>query len=117
MQQNLTNQIEVFKDNDSEFASAVIKVVTNFKINKDNFTHEIITGIRDQFKELILTKNSEISTTLDMLRTQLQEYQGYAKDFQDQIMKLDKDIAHFEKEINLLKNKEVLTKKYRSFQL
>jgi len=116
MQQSLTNQIEVFKDKDSEFVSAVINVVNNFKINKDNYTHEIITEIKDEFRELILTKNSEITTTLDMLRTQLQEYQGYAKDFQDQIMKLDKDIAHFEKEINLLKTKEALTKKYRSFQ-
>ncbi|MHA1456224.1 MAG: hypothetical protein ACTSR5_09635 [Promethearchaeota archaeon] len=65
---------------------------------------------------MILTKNSEITTTLDILKTQLQEYEEYEKDVQAQILKLDKEIAKFEKEINLLKNKEALTKKYRSFQ-
>ncbi|MHA1190914.1 MAG: AAA family ATPase [Promethearchaeota archaeon] len=115
-QQNLTTQIEELKDKDSEFANAVLQVVGKLKITKDNFTHELITKIRDELKELILTKNSEITTTLDMLKTQLQEYEEYEKDVQAQIMKLDKEIAKFEKEINLLKNKEALTKKYRSFQ-
>ena len=115
-QQNLTTQIEELKDKDSEFANAVLQVVGKLKITKENFTHELITKIRDELKELILTKNSEITTTLDMLKTQLQEYEEYEKDVQAQIMKLDKEIAKFEKEINLLKNKEALTKKYRSFQ-
>jgi len=116
MQQNLTGKIEEIKDKDSEFADAVLQVVGKLKITKNNFSHELITKIRDELKDLILTKNSEITTTLSMLKTQLQEYKGFAKDVQAQIMKLDKSIAHFEKEINLLKSKEALTKKYRSFQ-
>ncbi|MHA1499080.1 MAG: AAA family ATPase [Promethearchaeota archaeon] len=116
IQQNLTNQIEGLKDKDNEFANAVLQVVGKLKITKDNFTYDSITKIRDELKELILTKNSEITTTLDILKTQLQEYEEYEKDVQAQILKLDKEIAKFEKEINLLKNKEALTKKYRSFQ-
>ncbi|MHA1239550.1 MAG: AAA family ATPase [Promethearchaeota archaeon] len=116
MQQNLTSRIEELKDKNSEFANAVLQVVDKLKITKENFTYDSIAKIRDELKELILTKNSEITTTLNMLKTQLQEYEGYAKDVQAQIMKLDKEIAHFEKEIHLLKNKEALTKKYRSFQ-
>lgn len=116
IQKDLSSQIEDLKDKDSEFASTVLEVVGKLKITNTNFSHELITKIRDELKELILTKNSEISTTLSMLKEQLLEYEGYAKDFHDQIIKLDKEIAHFEKEINLLKNKEALTKKYRSFQ-
>ena len=115
-ERNLTSQIEELKNKDSEFANAVLEVVGKLKITKGNFTHQIITKIRDELKDLILTKNSEISATLSILREQLREYEGYAKDFQDQIINLDKELAHFEKEINLLKDKEALTKKYRSFQ-
>ncbi len=116
IQQNLTSKIDELKDQDRKFANAVIQVVDGLNITQENFTHDSITKIRDELKYLILTKHTEITTTLNMLKAQLQEYEGYAKDGQAQIMKLEKKIAMFEKNINLLKNKEALTEKYRSFQ-
>jgi len=115
-EQNLTSLVEELNVKDSEFANVILEVVGKLKIIKKSFTPDLITTIRDELKELILTKNSEVNTTLNMLREQLREYEGYAKDFQDQIIKLDKEIAQFENKINCLKKKEALAKKYRSFQ-
>jgi DNA repair exonuclease SbcCD ATPase subunit len=117
LKEELKKQKTKFSEEElKNFSNSVEVVIKKFNISKDNFTIDKVSALRDEFRELILTKNSETSTQLNMLRDQLREIEQFASEVQNQILKLDKTIASLEKDINALKTKEKLRIKYREFQ-
>ncbi len=113
----ITEQMNKYSGEEIEtFANEVLQVTEKLAVTKDNFAFDKGFNVRDELKELILAKNSEIKATLDVIKNQFKEIEEYLSGIQNQIMKLDKEIASYEKQLNELKNKERLAQNYRKFQ-
>jgi exonuclease SbcC len=110
--------ISAFKELESQkdFMNVIFQTVQKLEINIENFSFKIIVNIRDELRDLILTKSSEIRGILKVIKNQLNELEGGIEYIKEQMIKLDKEIAFFEKDIYSLKEKKSIAENYRNFQ-
>ncbi len=94
-----------------------LKVVLNQIDNfKSDLSLKAATKLKEDFNELIISKMSEISSSLKHLEEQKVQLKKDLEDIKDKIKRLDKQIAVNEKKIQILLLKEKLAEKYRYFQ-
>ncbi len=91
----------------------ILKKINDYEANRnlENALH-----IRDELKEAIIFKISELSTTLNHLKQQNEQISEDIDETKKQIKRLDKEIAQTEKKIQILHTKYELAEKYRNFQ-
>jgi len=107
---------EISKMEQDEFANSLTQVVEKMEIKEKNLTLENIVKVRDELNELIISKISELTTTIDHLSSQQKEITDNIKEIKNKILELDKQIAFIGKEISLLQRKELLSQLYKDYQ-
>lgn len=83
---------------------------------KTQFSIENTLNIKEDLKELIITKIAEISTSISHYSQQAEKYKIQIEETKNNIKRLDKDIANTEKKIQDLEEKEKIAIKYRKYQ-
>jgi len=98
------------------FLNTLASIVEKMESLEKEFSLENAILVKDQLKELIIAKISEISTTLDNFNSQKYQILEEIKETKNHIMRLDKQIANIEKDIQILRRKEEFSKRYRKYQ-
>ena len=105
------------KKNDEEsFFTDLEKLVARMGNIPDLFSFEEILSIKEDLKELIIKKISEISTSLSHLTNQKGQLLAEIEETKDHVKRLDRQIANTENEIQILHKKEKISERYRSYQ-
>ncbi len=120
VRQQLSARIEEYEEDKDEIHHELVHKINTIvqKIEKleDNFSLQKLTEIKEEFKELIITKISELSTSINHLKEQGEKMVNQLDDIKNNIKRLDKDIAKAGKEIEILEEKEKIAQKYRKYQ-
>ncbi len=104
------------EEDQKEFSKSLYLIVEDMEALKKEISLEKSVRIKDKLRELIISKISEISTTLEHLINQKKQYQSDIEETKNHIKRLDKEIANIEKQILELRRKEELAEKYRNYQ-
>ena len=107
---------EISKMEKDEFANSLTQVVEKMEVKEKDLTLENIVKVRDELNELIISKISKLTTTIDHLSSQQKEIEDSINEMKDKILELDKQIAFISKEISYLQKKELLSKLYKDYQ-
>jgi len=107
---------EISKMEKDEFANSLTQVVEKMEVKEKDLTLENIVKVRDELNELIISKISKLTTTIDHLSSRQKEIKDSINEMKDKILELDKQIAFISKEISYLQKKELLSKLYKDYQ-
>jgi DNA repair exonuclease SbcCD ATPase subunit len=104
------------KGNDETFTTYFEKLVVRMGEITEKFSFKEILSIKDDLKESVVKKISEISTSLSHLTNQKDQLFAEIEETKDHVKRLDRQIANTEKEIQILHKKEKIAERYRSYQ-
>jgi exonuclease SbcC len=107
---------EISKMEKDEFANSLTQVVKKMEVKENDLTLENIVKVRDELNELIISKISKLTTTIDHLTSQQKEITDSINEMKTKILELDKQIAFIGKEISHLQKKELLSQLYKDYQ-
>ena len=120
VKEQLKNKLSDFSkkedENQKEFLHELNLIIEDMEAFKKEITIKKLVQVKEKLNELIITKISEISTTLNHLNSQKKQILGDIEESKNYIKRLDKQIASNEKNIQILQKKEILAKKYRDFK-
>ncbi len=104
------------KGNEESFTTYFEKLIVRMGDITENFSLKEIQSIKDDLKELVVKKLTEISTSLSHLTDQKDQILTEIEETKDHVKRLDRQIANTEKEIQILHKKETIAERYRSYQ-
>jgi DNA repair exonuclease SbcCD ATPase subunit len=98
----------IFREMQNQF----IQIAKKLSITNESFDEKSIIEIRDEFRDFILSKTTEFTTTITHYKSQIHEYEQRIRENEIRIMAIDKDIAYFQKKIQLLVKKKQISNSY-----
>lgn len=115
LKKELKESLETVESSNNFIASLeiILKKINDYEKDK-NLENALL--IRDELKEAIISKISEISTTINHLKKQKEQSSKDLEETKKQIKRLDKQIAQTERKIHILNIKDNLAEKYRNYQ-
>lgn len=102
--------------NTEAMRNQITSLIDKMDALEKNFTLDLSITLKEDLKEFIIAKTSEISTSLEHIKNQQKQLISEMEESMGHIKRLDKDIATMENALQILHKKKELAERYRNFQ-